>query len=204
KLFAQNDWSKFNHPNMSSAQTDQARTLQSIRSRADHLRHTIQTLETLMAWHPLTQWPEYLSKFQVVSKQLENIMGSKDDEDSLLPESMHHWVCAPRMSLPDPTHIPILLRTREDPEMEKRDEELLQTDTATLLPHRKRKAEWTWDELEVQKETFNATVEGFEDSLKKSADELLKRIKVGKFKEVVRPNSTQGAAFRYMESGQWT
>ncbi|RHZ12204.1 hypothetical protein DYB37_008084 [Aphanomyces astaci] len=189
---------------MSGVQSDQARTLQSVRSRADHLRHTIQTLEQLMAWHPLTQWPEFLSKFQVVAKQLENIMGSKDDDDSLLPESLHHWVCAPRMSLPDPSHIPILLRTREDPEMEKRDEELGQADTASLLPHhRKRKADWTWDELDLQKENFNTAVEGFEDALKKSSDELLKRIKVGKFKDVVRPTFTQTDKYVFMETGQW-
>ncbi|EQC35088.1 hypothetical protein SDRG_07324 [Saprolegnia diclina VS20] len=184
---------------MSNANSEKDRALQSIRSRADHLRHTITQLESRLAWYPLTQWPYFLSQFQVISKQLENIMTLKDDEE--LPESMHHFVCMPRMSTPNPADIPLLLRTREDPEMEKADDELLASERVNPL---KRKASWTWEELEGQKLAHTDMVETLEKAFKEASDVLLKEIRVGKFQEKVKPVSTQSAVYKYMESGQWT
>jgi mediator of RNA polymerase II transcription subunit 8 len=186
---------------MSNATTEKERALQSIRSRADHLRHTVLQLESRLAWYPLTQWPYFLSQFQVISKQLENILALKDDED--LPESMHHFVCMPRMATPNAADIPQLLRTREDPEMEKHDETIL-SGGEKCNPLKRKAAEWTWEELEEMKQTHADMVDTLEKSFKESADVLLKEIRAGKFQE--KPKPTQGwhpERFKYMETGQW-
>ncbi|OQS00284.1 hypothetical protein THRCLA_06060 [Thraustotheca clavata] len=183
---------------MSQATTEKDRALYSIRSRADHLRHTISLLEARLAWHPLTQWPYFLSQFQVISKQLENIMMLKDDEE--LPESMHHFVCMPRMATPTPGEIPLLLRTREDPEMEKHDEEVLAADRPL-----KRKGSWSWEELDHQKSTHTEVIEKLEKEFKETSDKLLKeKIRVGKFQDKAKPVGTQGFIYKYMETGQWS
>ncbi|CAI5744454.1 unnamed protein product [Peronospora destructor] len=52
---------------------DVERALSSIRARADHLRHTVSRLEHNLAWNPASTWPELLSQYMVISKQLENM-----------------------------------------------------------------------------------------------------------------------------------
>ncbi|KAI9922089.1 hypothetical protein PsorP6_002595 [Peronosclerospora sorghi] len=52
---------------------DVDRALSSIRARADDLRHTIARLEHNLAWNPASTWPELLSQFMVILKQLENM-----------------------------------------------------------------------------------------------------------------------------------
>ena len=55
--------------------------------------------------------PELLSQYMVIAKQLENM-------NEEIPDLVQHFACVPRMSTPNPADIPLLLRTREDPEME--------------------------------------------------------------------------------------
>ncbi|KAI9921312.1 hypothetical protein PsorP6_000815 [Peronosclerospora sorghi] len=52
---------------------DVDRALSSIRARVDRLIHTIARLEHNLAWNPVSTWPELLSQFMVISKQLENM-----------------------------------------------------------------------------------------------------------------------------------
>ncbi|GLE11584.1 hypothetical protein PINS_up024094 [Pythium insidiosum] len=64
---------------------DVERALSSIRARADHLRRTIARLEHNLAWVPST-WPELLSQYIVISKQLENMNDEIPDMDPEMEE----------------------------------------------------------------------------------------------------------------------
>jgi mediator of RNA polymerase II transcription subunit 8 len=130
--------------------------------------------------------PELLGQFLVVSKQLENM-------NEEIPDMIQHFVCVPRMATPNASDIPLLLRTREDPEMEDADRQLM-----TDKPHDKNA-----ESLQKIKATHNEVVESMEETFREMSDGLLKSIRVNKYVTKTKPPSTQGHQFKYMESGSF-
>lgn len=171
---------------MSNAATDIDRALASIRGRADHLRYTISRLEHNLAWNPTMTWPELLGQFMVVSKQLENM-------NLEIPEMIEHFVCIPVRSTPNPADIPLLLRTREDPEMEEKENELIQNKTT----------EKDWDAMKREIDRHNDFCDAIEDHYKAESEKILKEIKVDKYAVPPMPKATQNSFFKFMETGQY-
>jgi mediator of RNA polymerase II transcription subunit 8 len=123
----------------------------------------------------MTIRPELLSQYMVIAKQLENM----NDE---IPDLVQHFACVPRMATPNPADIPLLLRTREDPEMEEEDRELM---------------------AEKTRETNAEVVESMEETFREMSDGLLKSIRVNKYATKTKPQSTQGQQFKFIESGSY-
>ncbi|CCI44390.1 unnamed protein product [Albugo candida] len=170
---------------MQARQTDVDRTLSSIRARADHLRHTISRLEHNLAWNPSSTWPELLSQYMVISKQLENI-------NEELPEMIQHFVCIPRMATPNPSDIPLLLRTREDPEMEEEDRKLMGENSSR---------EKGWEQLRKGIDAHNEVVESLEETFREMSEGLMKQIRANKYVTQPKPQHSQIARYKYIETG---
>uniref|UniRef100_A0AAV1T6F9 Mediator of RNA polymerase II transcription subunit 8 n=1 Tax=Peronospora matthiolae TaxID=2874970 RepID=A0AAV1T6F9_9STRA len=165
---------------------DVDRALSSIRARADHLRHTVSRLEHNLAWNPASTWPELLSQYMVIAKQLENM----NDE---IPDLVQHFACVPRMSTPNSADIPLLLRTREDPEMEEAERQLLVGKARDI----------NTEALQKMVAAHNDAVEGLEETFNDMSDGLLKAIRVNKYVVKSKPQSTQSQQFKYIESGSY-
>ncbi|KAG7385632.1 hypothetical protein PHYPSEUDO_001194 [Phytophthora pseudosyringae] len=165
---------------------DVDRALSSIRARADHLRHTVARLEHNLAWNPASTWPELLSQYMVISKQLENM-------NEEIPDLVQHFACVPRMSTPNPADIPLLLRTREDPEMEDEDRQLMAD----------KPREKNTEALQKLVVAHNDAVESLEETFNEMSDGLLKAIRVNKYVVKSKPQSTQSQQFKYIESGTY-
>jgi mediator of RNA polymerase II transcription subunit 8 len=134
----------------------------------------------------MTIRPELLSQYMVIAKQLENM----NDE---IPDLVQHFACVPRMATPNPADIPLLLRTREDPEMEEEDRELMADKT------REKNAE----ALHKLVSSHNEVVESMEETFREMSDGLLKSIRVNKYATKTKPQSTQGQQFKFIESGSY-
>ncbi|DAZ93350.1 TPA: hypothetical protein N0F65_011876 [Lagenidium giganteum] len=169
-----------------SGSSDVDRALSSIRARADHLRHTIARLEHNLAWNPASTWPELLSQYMVIAKQLENM-------NEEIPEMIQHFACVPRMATPNPADIPLLLRTREDPEMEEDDRQLMMD-----KPRDK-----NWESLRKSIDSHNEAVESLEETFREMSEGLLKSIRVNKYVVKNKPQSTQSPQFKFIESGSY-
>ncbi|RLN97702.1 hypothetical protein BBJ28_00012096 [Nothophytophthora sp. Chile5] len=165
---------------------DVDRALSSIRARADHLRHTVARLEHNLAWNPASTWPELLSQYMVIAKQLENM-------NEEIPDLMQHFACVPRMATPNPSDIPLLLRTREDPEMEEEDRRLVAD-----KPREKNS-----EVLQKLVVAHNEAVESLEETFSEMSDGLLKSIRVNKYVVKTKPLSTQSQQFKFIESGTY-
>jgi len=129
----------------------------------------------LWAISPLLPRPELLSQYMVISKQLENM-------NEEIPDLVQHFACVPRMATPNPADIPLLLRTREDPEMEEADRQLMDG---------------------KPREKNNDAVEGLEETFNEMSDGLLKAIRVNKYVVKSKPQSTQSQQFKYIEAGTY-
>ncbi|TMW64202.1 hypothetical protein Poli38472_012824 [Pythium oligandrum] len=165
---------------------DVDRALSSIRARADHLRHTIARLEHNLAWQPASTWPELLSQFMVISKQMENM-------NEEIPDMIQHFACVPRMATPNPADIPLLLSTREDTEMENADRELMAD----------KPREKSVEALMQVRNAHNEAVESLEETFREMSDGLLKSIRVNKYVTKTKPQSTQSHQFKFIESGSY-
>jgi mediator of RNA polymerase II transcription subunit 8 len=122
----------------------------------------------------------------VISKQLENM----NDE---IPEMIQHFACVPRMSTPNPADIPILLRTREDPEMEEDDRQVM-----TQKSHDR-----SWESLKKTIDSHNEVIESLEETFREMSDGLLKSIRVNKYVVKTKQQATQSQQFKYIESGSY-
>lgn len=122
----------------------------------------------------------------VISKQLENM-------NEEIPDLLLHFACVPRMATPNPADIPLLLRTREDPEMEEEDRQLM---------HEKPR-EKNLETLQKIVISHNESVENLEETFREMSDGLLKSIRVNKYVVKTKPQSTQSQQFKYIESGSY-
>ncbi|KAI9910357.1 hypothetical protein PsorP6_010200 [Peronosclerospora sorghi] len=107
---------------------------------------------------------------------------------------MQHFASVLRMSTPNPVDIPLLLRTREDPEMEEEDRQLM------VDKPREKNAE----ALHNLVMAHNDAVESLEETFNEMSDGLLKAIRVNKYVVKSKPQSTQSQKFKYIESGMYT
>lgn len=130
--------------------------------------------------------PELLSQYMVIAKQLENM----NDE---IPDLLQHFACVPRMATPNPADIPLLLRTREDPEMEEDDRQLM------AEKPREKNAE----ALQKTVLAHNEAVESLEETFREMAEGLLKAVRVNKYVVKTKPQCTQGQQFKFIESGSY-
>lgn len=122
----------------------------------------------------------------VIAKQLENM----NDE---IPDLLQHFACVPRMATPNPADIPLLLRTREDPEMEEDDRQLM-----TDKPREK-----NTEALQKVMNSHNEVVESLEETFREMSEGLMKTIRVNKYVVKTKPQSTQGHQFKFIESGSY-
>lgn len=122
----------------------------------------------------------------VIAKQLENM-------NEEIPDLLQHFACVPRMATPNAADIPLLLRTREDLEMEAADRELMGDKP------REPSAEAALKRVSAH----NEVVEGLEETFREMADGLLKAVKVNKYATKAKPPSTQSAQFKFIESGTY-
>ncbi|CEG44269.1 hypothetical protein PHYSODRAFT_286339 [Plasmopara halstedii] len=53
------------------------------------------------------------------------VHGDLENMSEEIPDLVQHFACVPRMSTSNPADISLLLRTREDPEMEEEDRQLM-------------------------------------------------------------------------------
>jgi len=140
----------------------------------------------LWAISPFLPRPELLSQYMVISKQLENM-------NEEIPDLVQHFACVPRMATPNPADIPLLLRTREDPEMEEADRQLMDG----------KPREKNTEALQKLVLAHNDAVEGLEETFNEMSDGLLKAIRVNKYVVKSKPQSTQSQQFKYIEAGTY-
>lgn len=122
----------------------------------------------------------------VISKQLENM----NDE---IPDLLQHFACVPRMATPNSADIPLLLRTREDPEMEEDDRQLMAD----------KPREKSTEALQKMMNSHNEVVESLEETFREMSEGLMKTIRVNKYVVKTKPQSTQGHQFKFIESGSY-
>lgn len=122
----------------------------------------------------------------VIAKQLENM-------NEEIPDLLQHFACVPRLATPNPADIPLLLRTREDPEMEDDDRQLM-----TDKPREKNA-----EALQKMMNSHNEAVESLEETFREMSEGLMKSIRVNKYVTKTKPQNTQSHQFKFIESGSY-
>ncbi|KAL8003606.1 hypothetical protein Plhal703r1_c12g0062611 [Plasmopara halstedii] len=121
------------------------------------------------------------------------VHGDLENMSEEIPDLVQHFACVPRMSTSNPADISLLLRTREDPEMEEEDRQLMAD-----KPRGK-----NTEALQKLVMSHNDAMESLEEAFNEMSDSLLKAIRVNKYVVKSKPQSTQMRQFKYIESGTY-